>query len=257
MKRILRIMMMIRDEGNIPGTNVMGNVVMNDLKDQEETLFREWKERYDLWAASACNECKHGAFIQDGVVDYERFLSAEIRICCVLKDTDQLGMPLVEFLRNGAPGNGEHTWNPLCGWLTGQVRRFTAEERADVLARVAVINIKKEDGQRKAHLSELRTALHRDKDMLKKQVRLYRDCGKCLFLCCGDGVFELAQGLFDVGQSKEDKTVFGNRYFVIGNEVVLAQIRHPQKVLCAEVQRKTNEQFAELMRVAREVLTAV
>jgi hypothetical protein len=151
---------------------------MDEIISQERDLFTEWK-------GTQPNE----KFICDGIVDVPTFESQIYRIVFVLKETNQLGddydASLVKFVKDGAPGNGGHTWNPVCKWLTGINKIFTQAERKDILKAIAVVNLKKEDGGNKTDLKTLRERVARDKEFLKRQIGIYIKHDPVVFVCCG------------------------------------------------------------------------
>ncbi len=139
---------------------------MDNIVRQESDLFAEWQ-----------GACPHEKFIRDGVVDMSTFESQLCRFVFVLKETNLFGddydASLVEFVKDGAPGNGGHTWNSVCKWLTGANKVFTQAERKVILKSVAVVNLKKEDGKSKTDMKVLRDRVERDKEFLKRQLGIY------------------------------------------------------------------------------------
>ena len=136
------------------------------IAEKEAALFARWIKTTDK------------NFVVDGVVDEPTFLQQECRLIFLLKEANQMGRTaLPEFLRNGAPENGGHTWNPVCRWLTGdESRAFTPQERSKILRKVAVINLKKEDGGSRTNLNDIRAAVEKDKEFIKMQEKQGSDC---------------------------------------------------------------------------------
>lgn len=161
---------------------------MMSIEERERRLFDAWREQRPSIA-------KH--FIEDGVVDEERFLQQKCRYVFVLKEANDLGMSLVDFLRDGASGNGGHTWNPVCRWLTGRNEQFSPEQRADILRDIAVVNLKKEDrkydGGYATSLGQLGKTLERDRDFIRKQLEIYAQYPPVVFVCCGPGSLTMIQ----------------------------------------------------------------
>lgn len=151
---------------------------MDNIVRQESDLFAEWQ-----------GACPHEKFIRDGVVDMSTFESQLCRFVFVLKETNLFGddydASLVEFVKDGAPGNGGHTWNSVCKWLTGANKVFTQAERKVILKSVAVVNLKKEDGKSKTDMKVLRDRVERDKEFLKRQLGIYIKHDPVVFVCCG------------------------------------------------------------------------
>jgi hypothetical protein len=162
--------------------------IMMSIEERERSLFDGWREQRPSIA-------KH--FIEDGVVDEERFLHQKCRYVFVLKEANDLGKSLVSFLRNGAPGNGGHTWNPVCRWLTGRNEQFFPGQRADILRDIAAINLKKEDrnydGGYATSFEQLEKTLERDRDLIRKQLEIYAQYPPVVFVCCGPGLLTMIQ----------------------------------------------------------------
>jgi hypothetical protein len=146
---------------------------------KERDLFKRWRQ-------TTSN------FVIDGVVDEEAFLQERYRFVFILKEANQMGQtPLTDFLRNGATGNGGHTWNPVCRWLMGESRVFSAKERATILRKIAVVNLKKEDGGSVTNMSTLEQVVERDRDYIMTQLGFYAECVPVVFICCGSGLLTM------------------------------------------------------------------
>lgn len=157
------------------------------IKDQEKELFNKWE-----------NQIGARKFVRDGVVHEKTFSNEKLKFVFVLKEANDLGMSLDKFLLKGAAtpdnGNGGHTFNPVCRWLTGEDRRYTCEERAKILSRVAVMNLKKVDnGNAVTDMKVIEKTLSDPKyvEFLKQQYDLYTRFGPVIFVCCGTGMFDL------------------------------------------------------------------
>ena len=151
------------------------------IQSEESELFNEWEK---VWP------CEN-AFVRDGVVDEEVFLHQPCRFVLVLKEANQFGKPkeyegsLAKFVKDGAPRNGGHTWNPVCKWLTGTDKVFNQAERRDILKPIAVVNLKKVDGGNATDMNALRDRVARDKEFLKRQLEIYVKREPVVFVCCG------------------------------------------------------------------------
>ena len=147
---------------------------MMSIKERERSLFEGWR-------------AKTKNFIEDGVVDGQSFLQQQCRYVFVLKEANQMGTTtLTDFLRDGAPGNGGHTWNPVCRWLTGEASRtFTTAERKEILRDIAVMNLKKEDGGSVTDMHELENVVKRDSGLIRAQMDIYIEHEPIFFICCG------------------------------------------------------------------------
>ena len=158
---------------------------MDNIRNQESDLFTEWED-----ARPSKNK-----FVRDGVVDEQVFASQSFRFVFVLKEANQFGNAyegsLANFVKEGAPGNGGHTWNPICKWLTGTDRVFAQAERKNILRSIAVLNLKKEDGCNKTDMNKLLDRVERDKEFLKRQLGIYIKHDPVVFVCCGPGLLSM------------------------------------------------------------------
>lgn len=152
----------------------------NSIGAKESQLFNRWRK-------TTSN------FVVDGVVDEAVFLKQQCKIVLILKEANQIGeTALNEFLRNGAPGNGGHTWNPVCRWLTGEeTRMFSQDERKEVLRRIAVMNLKKKDGGSSTDTQELEKVVVKDKGFIAEQLSVYATFEPVVFVCCGPGILTM------------------------------------------------------------------
>lgn len=155
------------------------------LKDDEDALFAEWKER------------RGDIFVRDGVVDEQSYLGSNPKILFVLKEVNDLksgGWDLRELLRGhyekGVPWQ---TWNNVTRWTRG-LRNLDKElpwssldaidepQRKEVLQSICAVNIKKTPGAGTADENELAHIAAEDEQFLKKQFALY---SPNLVICCG------------------------------------------------------------------------
>ena len=159
---------------------VTGESINTNIEAKEEQLFNRWRKTTT-------------DFVVDGVVDEAVFLKQQCRIVLILKEANQIGKTaLNEFLRNGAPENGGHTWNPVCRWLTGEESRvFSQDERKEILRRIAVMNLKKKDGREKTNMQELATFVEADKEFIAEQLSFYSEFEPVIFVCCGPWVLTM------------------------------------------------------------------
>lgn len=152
----------------------------NSIEAKELQLFNRWRK-------TTTN------FVVDGVVNEEVFLKQQCRIVLILKEANQIGKTaLNKFLRNGAPENGGHTWNPVCRWLTGEESRvFSKDERKEILRRIAVMNLKKEDGKSTTNMQKLEKVVADDKEFIKEQLNIYAEFQPVIFVCCGPWILTM------------------------------------------------------------------
>lgn len=157
------------------------------ISKQESKLFDKWKkETKDV----------KGHFVSDGVVCEEVFLKQDLKYVFILKEVNDLFSSyksLTEFLRDGAPKNGGHTWNPVCRWVEQDFK--AGQSRKQVLSKIAAINLKKHDECRTTtDMAALREVVLRDKKHILEQMKIYQGHGPTVFICCGSGMFDLVAG---------------------------------------------------------------
>ena len=123
----------------------------------------------------------------DGIVEPTTYKAQPIKLLFILKETNQLYKSLVEFLREGAPDGGKLTWQPVCKWIeaiiygTQNGNYSTAEERSEMLKRIATMNIKKSPGGATSDSSYLEWA-KRNKDLLLAQIQ--EIAPDIIIVCC-------------------------------------------------------------------------
>ena len=189
---------------------------------REDALFERWARKYGE------------KFIPDGVVNENVFSREKIRIVFVLKEVSDCGsgFDLRDFLANGAPGNGGHTWGPTTRWLgavDGTV--FQSSPDADIrkqwLQKTGAMNLKKTSGSTIAGQTKIIRFAKEDADLLKEQVWLYLE-KPTLFPCCGNGVFELFRDqILKEEMCKENSTEEGIRYIKFASNGIAFAFRHP------------------------------
>lgn len=154
------------------------------IKECEARLFDKWKQE---------TKDVKGHFVSDGIVSEEVFLKQETKYVFILKEVNDLFtsyQSLCDFLREGAPKNGGHTWNPICRWVDKNFKN--GQSRKEVLSRIAAINLKKHDEcMTTTDMSALQKVVLRDRKYILEQMKLYQGYGPTVFVCCGPGLFDL------------------------------------------------------------------
>lgn len=140
-----------------------------------DALLEDWNAAYPFHA-----------FIRDGIVDagsYEKpqilFVLREMN-CAEPRD-------LRADLRRD--GSGWKTWNNVARWTKALLdgdedypERMSAQERAEQLRRVAVLNLKKEGGSSRTDGAELERAVQQQSTWIGAEITL---CDPALIICCG------------------------------------------------------------------------
>ena len=183
-------------------------------------IWKEYEKRYP-------NEYLN----KDGIVDPSAYATQMHKILFILKETNQLYQPLVEFLGEGAPDGGKLTWQTVCKWIeaildgTQNGNYSTEEERAVMLKRIATMNIKKSPGESTSDSSYLEWA-DNNKDLLLAQIR---EINPDIIICCcaTNENIKINQTLFpDVETQKFADT---DLWYSKWNKGYLIFARHPNR----------------------------
>jgi DNA segregation ATPase FtsK/SpoIIIE-like protein len=190
------------------------------IKECETRLFDKWKQE---------TKDVKGHFVSDGVVSEEVFLKQETKYVFILKEVNDLFtsyQSLCDFLRDGAPKNGGHTWNPICRWVDKNFKN--GQSRKEVLNRIAAINLKKHDEcMTTTDMSALQKVVLRDRKYILEQIKLYQGYGPTVFVCCGPGMFDLVANCvcgIDVSQIDHNKKPTA---CYLGEDAFLLAFSHP------------------------------
>lgn len=155
------------------------------IRKQEEALFAEW-----------IRMSKIDNFAKDGVVCERLYKASKPKLLFVLKETNKTqDFDLRKFLSDGARA---YTWDNVTRWVIGirncgkshrwaDLETITPELRAQHLASVAAINMKKTPGGHTTDAKLFRKAFAQDKDFIRRQIALYK---ADLVVLCGSIVVE-------------------------------------------------------------------
>jgi len=190
-------------------------------------------ELFERWRKTTAN------FVVDGVVNEEAFLKESCRFVFILKEANQMGKTsLIDFLKNGAPKNGGHTWNPVCRWLTGESSRvFSPKERSTILGKIAIVNLKKEDGGSVTNLAKLRQVVAKDRDYIKTQLSFYSEFVPVIFICCGPGLLSMIRdNVFNQTVIQRDSPLPFMKPFA-DREVYFVAFYHPNAKMAGLVEK--------------------
>ncbi len=167
---------------------------MKSMLEQEEALFKEWKQ------------ANQAELVLDGVVNEKQYLSMpkRKRLLFILKEAND--DPKKEWDGNlkgyVAKGARAATWNNITRWtraihaLPNELswgclsKKFEPAERAETLDKIAFMNLnKRRGGIGTANLSNVKAAVEEDEnDIIRKQIAIY---GAKHLICCGKGGFDL------------------------------------------------------------------
>lgn len=153
---------------------------MNNINKSENELFKNW-----------ITTRMYNYFIKDGVIDEETFLKQKTKILFVLKEANcQNGNAdfREELKKSDLEGNWWKTWNNIARWslalLNGEEypENISTEYRAEVLKRIAFLNLKKVGGGTQAKTNEIIKAAQNDREFIKDQIEIYNPD---IVICCG------------------------------------------------------------------------
>src|SRR5580700_7193968 len=149
------------------------------MLDEHRRLMDEWKAR-----PNHEREC----FIEDGIIDRTRWLSAKRKVLFVLKEArddsgDKRGFDLCELIRDCWKGPGKsRTYCPVADWayLAQNCQETTIPSRSEArrhrdesLLSSAVMNLKKSKGQKTSNLVDIvSNYVQPDADLIKRQIEI-------------------------------------------------------------------------------------
>ncbi len=220
------------------------------ISETEGDVLEEWRQR--------C--VRHSqTFVEDGIVQESLFLKMNLPLVFVLKEAnDPPTCDLKEFLRGGACGK---TWNNVTRWAIGlqrlqeevswsDLQTIDQDMRARTLSSICVMNLKKWPGKGSTVMGELRCAVDRDSDLLRKQFRLYGNRYDVrIAVCCGVGVADGLAKALEIGDpSKWRKTATGVPFSEHDAGHYLVAFSHPQASIDAHAR------YNNLVNAYREIL---
>jgi hypothetical protein len=153
------------------------------LSEREDALFARWR-------------INQPAFVSDGAVDADAYLTSTPKLLFLLKEVNDPGPSgggwcLRKFLRDGGR---PATWDNITRW-TRAIRRLpdemaweelnkpvTPAQRREVLRSIAAVNLKKVPGGAETDEQAFWTAVQKDAQYVRDQFELYE---ADLVVCCG------------------------------------------------------------------------
>ena len=199
---------------------------MKTIAAQEEMLFQEWKRKYPLSAGIG--------FFRDGVPSPDVYLGTKVRTIFVLREANfgghQKDYDFREELRNSphpfwkqkvAPwcfGLANHTTGVDEIWSRARSIKDDKGHCIEVLNQFGYIQIKKAPGHSVAKASEVEQFARDDKDLIRRQVAVYRPN---VMIACGLGhpnTFNLLLGeVFNCPSGGQRIPETGSRYAEISD----------------------------------------
>lgn len=200
---------------------------MSCLVQEIDLLMEEWATRHrdKGWAN----------FISDGVVNAEAYEKSGLKICFFLKEayTKEEDWSLTEWLNTGAITK---MWGRVAEWTYG-IRnvtitdiptkpQLTREQKAELIKSIAVVNVKKSNGNIQSDYADLLqyavedcNYLKREMDMLKPDVIVCGNNSSLLRLLYGAEVTDKNKvsmdGIIDAEYMRK------NGYAFLGNQIII------------------------------------
>lgn len=217
-----------------------------EYEEISKKIFDEWEEYY---SKQKNNDL---VIVEDGICNYDEYINAPKQIMFLLKEGNggSENWNLCDVIRKGerAP-----TWDNIARWTKGILDlpnqcnwnkvSDIKNEKKEILAKVAAINIKKIAGKATANNKQLYT-IASDKEnirLLKKQIKL---CNPHIIICCG--VYckfyeEIALGTVVWNKTSNDV------WYAIDEDRLVIRFNHPQ----ARISPKS--QYEKLMNAFNEI----
>lgn len=204
----------------------MGAMDKNFEQAQSE-LFAEWTAHLERGGEK---------FYGDGLARGSRYFETQPRILYLLKEVNAdkraPAWNLFDVVGDGSIGP---TWTVLTHWTYGIVNKglawedvpqATPERRREAISRLAVVNVNKCAGGASSEHGHLWAAAYRDREFLRRQVRLYRPN---IIIACGVG--DIAKHLlFEEFWTGWNITPVHKMYWMrlLALDAVLVSAHHPQ-----------------------------
>jgi len=216
---------------------------MNIIEEQEEALLTQWKGQKSNW-------------VKDGAVDPEIFAASSPKVLYILKEANGgkekkwKGGDLRVFLNHA---DRWQTWNTVARWQYAianlkeeidwqKVDYISKAFRKKMLKSAAVINLKKEPGNRQSNMEEIKASAQKDLDFIKSQISIYKPD---IVICGGTG--DIVKELKLLGSfSKWEKSKRDVEYWNI-NDTTILNYRHPG------VRTSKQKLFWDVVHTLREV----
>ena len=192
-----------------------------ELKKSENSLL-------DLWASSM------EGFVRDGIVDYDLYCGAPIRLLFVLKEVN--GKSVTDLRKILRDGNRKQTWNVVARWVEGifnlekdfswdELNQNDEERRKKMLKYICAVNMKKTSGKDVSDNSAVFESAINNREMLKKQIELYKPD---FVICCGT---DYAYTKVMETKPQRKSTKHGIWYYTEPSGTVVVAFSHPEAML--------------------------
>lgn len=222
------------------------------MKNKEQKL----KNLFDEWKNDTCfnEEGKKGQFVPDGIVDYEEFEKAEIKVLFLLRDAHDVDG---NYEEHGIcdevlhSKNSYKTWGPIAIWARGvlyleepfadlnQLKKesYTAPDDNGIrkyYRKIAIMNLKKVSGG--ANAENIEEFAERHAENIHREIEII---APDIIVACGNDVYDLLIGTvydIDLRNAVENKIDLSEKMKHYGHciklmngnsDVLVIRYRHP------------------------------
>lgn len=206
------------------------------IKEKEINLFESWKNKPKETIIINNNEYiishKNSSFVKDGIVNHSEWIKNEnLKIMFFLKEAYyEQDSSLVEDINKKAPWG---MWQKISQWIFGLekttenhieplIKKIYFAENNSFLQKIAIVNIKKSNGNSTSNMEEITAYAKADKDYIKKQIEIINP----KIIICGNTYNFLKNILHEENLPHINE----NRFTIVdlfGEEVIIINYYHP------------------------------
>lgn len=161
----------------------MNDNYLKNIKTEDE-LFELWKKKpHFVGANNVIIDHSKNDFVSDGIVNHNEWNKSEKKILFILKEAHSLpdGSSISELIKTQKPSR---IWKRVVEWSYGitnttenEVAKFSSDkfdynENNTWLNKIAILNIKKSNGETRSSDDELEVYARYDKNEIKKQIEI-------------------------------------------------------------------------------------
>ena len=170
-------------------------------------------------------------FVRDGIVNYEKYCSASLKLMFVLKEVN--GNSVKDLRERLREGGRNQTWNVVSRWAENilnlekdytwkELSENNDERRKEYLQYICAINMKKTAGKDVADNSKIYESAINNSEKLREQISLYKPD---IIVCCGtDSAYTHAMGI----KPKWKMTTHGIWYYIEPTGTIVIAYSHPE-----------------------------
>ena len=139
-----------------------------------EILLENWKKQHEKKG--------YRKFISDGIVNYDKWKNQSTpKVCYFLKeayDTNENGFNLTKMLKEKEPWS---MWKKVAMWtqaiynsFSENISDYSDKNFQTTIQNIAVVNIKKSNGEKISNNEDLQQFINLDKERIKKEIELIK-----------------------------------------------------------------------------------